>query len=55
MKYSRPAELKLAKQLKLNIIRIREEIVSGETLVHPPEMLQLLKEVESSEYDAILT
>ncbi|MDF9841865.1 MULTISPECIES: recombinase family protein [unclassified Paenibacillus] len=48
------ALLKLAKQLKLNIIRIREEIVSGETLVHRPEMLQLLKEVESGEYDAVL-
>ncbi len=48
------ALLKLAKQLKLDIIRIREEIVSGETLVHRPEMLQLLKEVESGEYDAVL-
>jgi len=48
------ALLKLAKQLKLNIIRIREEIVSGETLVHRPEMLQLLKEVESGEYDAVV-
>ncbi|WP_341347074.1 recombinase family protein [Paenibacillus sp. FSL H3-0469] len=48
------ALLKLAKQLKLNIVRIREEIVSGETLVHRPEMLQLLKEVESGEYDAVL-
>lgn len=48
------ALLKLAKHLKVNIIRIREEIVSGETLVHRPEMLQLLKEVESGEYDAVL-
>ncbi|MEC0171401.1 recombinase family protein [Paenibacillus graminis] len=48
------ALLKLAKQLQLNIIRIREEIVSGETLVHRPEMLQLLQEVGSGEYDAVL-
>ncbi len=46
--------LKLAKELDLNIVKIREEIVSGESLIHRPEMLALLKEVESKEYDAVL-
>ncbi|MED1801315.1 recombinase family protein [Brevibacillus porteri] len=48
------ALLKLAKQHELNIIKIREEIVSGESLIHRPEMLELLKEVESKAYDAVL-
>lgn len=46
--------LKLAKQKDLNIVKIREEIVSGESLMHRPEMLELLKEVESKLYDAVL-
>lgn len=48
------ALLKLAKEKKLNITRIREEIASGESLMHRPEMLELLKEVEAKEYDAVL-
>lgn len=48
------ALLKLAKQQGLNIVRIYEEIVSGESLVHRPEMLELLKEVEAGSYDAVL-
>jgi len=46
--------LKLAKQQQLNIIKIREEVVSGESLIHRPEMLELLKEVENKTYDAVL-
>jgi site-specific DNA recombinase len=46
--------LKLARQLNANIVQIREEIVSGESLVHRPEMLQLLKDVEAREYEAVL-
>lgn len=46
--------MKTAKKLSLNIIKIREEIVSGESLIHRPEMLELLKEVEQKKYDAIL-
>src|SRR5690606_23147792 len=46
--------MRVAKQLNLNIIRIREEIVSGESLLHRPEMQELLKEVDRGEYDAVL-
>lgn len=46
--------LKVAKEKGLNIVKIREEIVSGESLVHRPEMLELLKEVKNKEYDAVL-
>ena len=46
--------LKFAKENNLSIIKIYEEIVSGETLLHRPEMLQLLKDVENNMYDAVL-
>lgn len=46
--------LKVAKDMGLGIIKIREEIVSGESLIHRPEMLELLKEVENSMYEAVL-
>ncbi|QKG85025.1 recombinase family protein [Kroppenstedtia pulmonis] len=48
------ALLTVAKQKKLTIVRIRQEIVSGESLIHRPEMMKLLKEVESGLYDAVL-
>ncbi|MDD3839955.1 MAG: recombinase family protein [Clostridia bacterium] len=44
----------VAKKLDLNIIKIHEEIVSGESLIHRPEMLELLKEVEQGLYDGVL-
>lgn len=50
----RNALLKIARDLNLNIVKIREEIVSGESLMHRPEMLELLKEVAAKEYDAVL-
>lgn len=46
--------LKLAKEKNLNIVKIYEEIVSGESLMHRPEMLELLKDVENKKYDAVL-
>ncbi len=46
--------MKVAKEQGLDIIRIREEIVSGESIIHRPEMLELLKEVESGLYNAVL-
>lgn len=46
--------LKVAKEKGLNIITIYEEIVSGESLMHRPEMLELLKNVENKLYDAVL-
>lgn len=48
------ALLKYAQQNNLNIVRIREEIASGESLAHRPQMIELLKEVENGEYDAVL-
>lgn len=48
------ALLKHAKEKGLNIVRIREEIVSGESLVRRPQMMELLREVESNQYDAVL-
>lgn len=50
----RKALLKFARENNLNIIQIREEIVSGEKIVHRPEMIELLKEVEQGLYDAVL-
>lgn len=46
--------LKFAKEKDLNIIFIRQEIVSGESLVHRPQMLELLKELEENKYDGVL-
>lgn len=46
--------LKFAKEKKLNIIEIKEEIVSGESLFFRPRMLELLKEVESKKYSGVL-
>lgn len=48
------ALMRTAKQLGLNIVRIREEVVSGESLFHRPEMNELLKEVDAGQYDAVL-
>lgn len=48
------ALLKYAKENDLNILKIREEIVSGESLMHRPQMLELLKDVENNLYDSVL-
>ncbi len=48
------ALLKVVKSKNLNIVKIREEVVSGESLIHRPQMLELLKEVEEGKYDAVL-
>lgn len=46
--------LRTAKAMNLNIVKIREEIVSGERLFDRPQMNELLKEVSAGEYDAVL-
>lgn len=46
--------LKYAKENKLNVIEIKEEIVSGDSLFFRPKMLELLKEIESNKYDGVL-
>lgn len=50
----RRALLKFAKERKLNIVEIKEEIVSGESLFFRPKMLELLKEIENKQYDGVL-
>lgn len=50
----RNALLKFAKEKNLNIVEIKEEIVSGDSLFFRPKMLELLKEVENNSYDGVL-
>lgn len=50
----RKALLKFAKEKNYNIVEIKEEIVSGESLFFRPKMLELLKEVEERVYDGVL-
>lgn len=50
----RKALLKFAKEKQLNIVEIKEEIVSGESLFFRPKMLELLKEVENKLYNGVL-
>lgn len=50
----RKALLEVARKQSLNVIRIREEIASGESLIHRPEMMELLKEVEAGLYDGVM-
>lgn len=46
--------LKFAKEKNLNIVKIYEEIVSGESLIHRPAMLDMLKAIGDNFYDAVL-
>lgn len=46
--------IKIAEEKKLSIVKIHEEIASGESLNQRPAMLQLLEEVGNNEYDAVL-
>jgi len=46
--------LKLAADKKFNIVSIKEEIASGESLLNRPAMLELLKEIEEGLYDGVL-
>ncbi len=43
-----------AKAKKLTIVKIYEELVSGESLLYRPAMLELLKNVQDGLYDAVL-
>lgn len=45
---------KFAKDNKINIINVRWELESGEILVHRPEMLLTLQEVQRGHYDSVL-
>ena len=46
--------LKLAKDLKLNIVKIYREVVSGDSISARPEMQNLLRDVESGIYEGVL-
>lgn len=46
--------LEFAEKTKLDVLGIKKEVVSGESLARRPEMLQLLDEVEEGLYDAVL-
>lgn len=46
--------LKIAKERNLNIVEIKEELVSGEHIEYRPRMIELLDEVKNKKYDAVL-
>lgn len=46
--------LALAQDRNYNILDIKEEIVSGESIARRPKMLELLEEIEDDKYDAVL-
>lgn len=46
--------LEVAKKQNLNVVEIKEEIVSGDSIAKRPKMIQLLEEVENNLYDAVL-
>lgn len=46
--------LKIAREQNLNIVEIKEELVSGESIKYRPKMLELLDEVKNGLYDAVL-
>lgn len=48
------ALLKIAKERKYDVVDIKEEIISGESLFHRPKMIELLNEVDSQKYDGVL-
>ncbi len=50
----RKALLKFAKEKNLNIVEIKEEVISADSIIHRPKMVELLKEVESNLYDGVL-
>lgn len=50
----RKALLKFASEKHLNIVEIKEEIVSGDSLFFRPKMLELLKEIEANRYTGVL-
>lgn len=47
------ALIRLANDYGVTITKIFEEIISGESLIHRPEMLELLKEVERGKWNSV--
>lgn len=48
------ALLKFAKEKELNIVKIYEEVASGESLIHRPKMLELLSDIEQNMFDGVI-
>lgn len=46
--------LEVAKKLKLDIVDIKQELVSGDSISDRPKMIELLEEVKKGMYDAVL-
>jgi len=44
----------LAKNMELNILEIKEELISGESVANRPKMMDLLNEIKKGSYDAVL-
>lgn len=49
----RTALLKLAQKYNVNITHIYEEIVSGESIIHRPQMIELLKDIEAGKWRSV--
>lgn len=43
-----------AKEHKLNIVEVKKEVLSGDSLAKRPKMLEMLEEIEDGLYDAVL-
>ena len=50
----RKALLALAKDRKLNVVEVLEEVVSGDTIAARPQMQRLLRLVETGEYSGVI-
>lgn len=50
----RAALVELAKKLNLNVVKIYQEVVSGESIVSRPQMQELMRDVENGSYDGVL-
>ena len=50
----RAALTELAKKLDLNVVKVYEEIVSGESIVSRPQMQELMRDVEQGKYAGVL-
>ncbi|MBP2653802.1 MAG: Recombinase [Firmicutes bacterium] len=49
----RKALLKLAKEYDITVTKVFEEIISGESLIHRPQMLTMLKEVAEGHWKSV--
>jgi site-specific DNA recombinase len=50
----RKALMRIIKENNLSLVEVYEELESGESIIHRPAMLELLRAVETGAYDAVL-